>query len=254
MTDDDNEDTPPNQSIPSLVVDHTSGGTLTDSQRDWFALRFASRTPAVMKRDTPRPYELMARTTTPDELEVLRRFRLAGSKTELEEFVVKMFAEIRQLRSDLNKKIEADSSDNQEALEKLREVLSKPPNGKLRALSARVDGQQTRIDAQHERINAMERKADERLAALERKTGDADKDADHRIEDLEGDATFARRAAQGVLIFVFTSAAAFGLWLWHTAEESGRQKQRIEDTINKVKELEQRQIQLRWQHQKDNTQ
>lgn len=217
MSEDEFDEQPtPDPNAPRLVTDESSG--LTESQRDHFAARFASRAPVVQTRDTPRPHVLLARTSTPDEIELVRHLRLAGDKTALAEFAVKMFAEVQALRRDLNAKIEADSSDNQSALEELRALLSRPPNGRVAKLQERVDEL-------------------ERMAATERSTDTVReiKD-DHRLKQLEADARFARRVAYSVLAFVFVSAGGLGLWLRGTGVAEGIDKQRLEYAIDAGKD------------------
>ncbi len=227
---DDFEDqsTPPHECAPIVIAPEPSQPSLSDSQRDWFAQRLASGIPVVKTRDTPTPGSLIARTTTPDELEILRHFRLA-SRTELEEFVAKMFVELREVRADLNAKIESDSSDNATALQDLRELLNRPPNGRTKALEKRVDDI-------------------ERSLATER-SSDAVKDVteDHRLKQLEADARFARRVAYAVVAFVAMSAAGVGLWLRSTGVDAGIDKQRLEYVIDAVKDLDRKLDRLvRW--------
>jgi len=206
---------------PVPVVDLPSG--LTDSQRDWFAQRLASGVPSVKTHPTPPPHALLARTTTHDELELLRHFRLAGDSTALAEFAVKLYAELRKIRHDLNAKIESDSSQNERDMEALRALLSKPPNGRMAALQDRV-------------------------ASLEK----VDTTADARLKQLEGDAKFARRAAQGVIVFVLVSAGGFLWWFQQRAEAAGAERQRLEYVIDAVKDLDRKVDRLpRWTQPKD---
>lgn len=225
MADDDFEDqvTPGRGGtpVPATVVDVPSG--LTDSQRDWFAQRLASQVPVVHTHPTPPPHALLARTTTHDELELLRHFRLAGDSTALAEFAVKLYAELRKIRHDLNAKIESDSSANERDMEALRALLSKPPNGRHAELQKRVE-------------------------SLER----VDTTADARLKHLEGDAKFARRAAQGVIVFVLVSAGGFLWWFQQRAEAAGAEKQRLEYVIDAVKDLDRKVDRLpRWTQPKD---
>jgi hypothetical protein len=200
--------------VPSLVIDPPSG--LTDSQRDWFAKRLASQVPVVKPSPTPSPYGLLSRTTTHDELEILRHFRLGGDQVALAEFVVKLFGELRNVRRDLNEKIESDSSANERDMEALRSLLSKPPNGRVQALQDRIE-------------------------KLEDASRDADRDAEHRLKRLEGDASFAKRTAQAVIVFLILAIGGAGVWL-------GIREERLGNVIDAVKELERH---SRWHNAKD---
>jgi len=204
--------------VPATVIDVPSG--LTDSQRDWFAKRLASGVPSVQTRETPTPYALLSRTTTHDELEIVRHFKLAGDQVALAEFVAKLMSELRQVRRDLNAKIESDSSQNERDMEALRALLAKPPNGRVAALQDRVD-------------------------KLEDSSRDADKDAEHRLRKLEGDAAFARRSVQAVIVFLILSIGAAGIWL-------GSKSQQLESVLDDVKELKQAgRPPIRWPNAKD---
>lgn len=217
VNDFDEESKTPERATPRPVTDQPSHPALTDSQRDWFAQRLASGFPVVQTRDTPAPHELLARTTTPDELELLRHLRLAGDKTALAEFAVKTFAELRQLRHDFNRQVESASSDNEAALKELRDLLSRPPNGRTRALEARVDKLE-KVDAQAER----------------------------RLKDIEDDTSFAKRAAQGVIVFLILSIGAAGIWL-------GIREEKLSNLSDTVKDHDRKLERLRWSQPKDNT-
>lgn len=219
---DDFEDqkTPERGAAAPEHLEHPGG--LTESQRHWFAQRLTSGVPVVQPRDTPQPHELLARTTTPDELEILRHFRIAGSRTALEEFVVKLFGEHRQLRRDLNRKIEDDSSDNEAALVELRTLLAKPPNGRVAELKKQVETMEEAIDT---RFDALERK----LAAEATTDQVEDVKDDHRFKSLEGDARFAKRTAQSVIVFLILSLGAAGIWI-------GIREQRLETVIETLKD------------------
>ena len=216
----DDEVTPGRDGKPVIVVDLPSG--LTDSQRDWFAKRLASGVPSVKTRDTPSPHALLSRTTTHDELEIVRHFKLAGDQVALAEFVAKLMSETRSLRRDLNAKIDSDSSQNEHDMEALRALLSRPPNGRVAALQDRVD-------------------------KLEDASKDADRDAEHRLKRLEGDASFAKRTAQAVIVFLILAIGGAGVWL-------GVREERLGNVIDAVKDLDRKVERVtRWPNAKDTT-
>lgn len=225
--DDSNDDelTPPHQCAPLTIDDQSSG--LTDSQRDWHAARFASKVPVVEPREVPTLSALVARTTTPDELEVLRHFRIAGDKTAMAEFLVKVFADLRALRQDFNRKLEGDSSDNEQQAAELRALLERPPNGRVKALQERVD--------------ALERS----LHKDEVADAKADVADESRLKLLEGNAQFAKRAAQGVIVFLLVTIGAGGIWVGATNEK-------LNNVIDAVKAVEKKVDGLiRWSQPKD---
>lgn len=206
MIDDDFDDerpTPPER--PAL--------RFTDSERDVMRDRLAVVSSEYEEREITAPVDLFERPVRPTENELVRMLR--RNPGQLAEFVAKVAARIHERER-------SDSDANRKALAEVRELLDRPPDGRVKELMVRVDALAGRVAGLEQGLIAA-------------RSGDQLQDVkdDHRFKALEGDARFARRSAQAVLVFLILSIGGAGIWL-------GIREQKLENVIDDVRELKQK--------------
>ncbi len=215
--DDDFEErpTPPERPRPGF----------TDSQRDIMRDRLAVVS-EYEEREVTAPIDLFERPVRPTEGDLIRALR--RDPHQLAVFVAKIAARIHERER-------GDSDANRKALAEVKALLDRPPDGRLNEVRGAVE--------------ALGRS----VAVLERSslTADAgrkliDLADDVRIKALEGDARFAKRAAQSMIVFLILTLGAAGYWL-------GVKIQQLSGLIDSVKDLEHKSTPFRWpQATKDN--
>lgn len=101
---------------------------MTEGERRRFIERYASGMPSVMTREASSPMELWSG----DDAEVLRRIRHdSNDPMRIAEYVAQIAVTLRRAKDD-------DISANQRAVEELKEILNRPPNGTTAKLAASV--------------------------------------------------------------------------------------------------------------------
>lgn len=205
MSDDDFEERPTPPERPERGLSR-----LTDSERNVVRDRL-SVVSEYEEREVTAPIDLFERPVRPTEGELVRALR--RNPAQLAEFVAKIAARLHERERD-------DSDANRRALAEVRTLLDRPPDGRLKDLAATVE-------ALGRTVASLDR------AALTADAGGKLRDLadDVRIKALEGDAKFAKRAAQGVIVFLILSLGAAGLWL-------GIREQKLENVIEKVNDLQ----------------
>lgn len=195
----DDRPTPPERALSRL----------TDSERDVMRDRLAVVS-EFEERDITAPIDLFERPVRATESELVRMLR--RNPGQLAEFVAKVAAR-------LHERERSDSEANRKALAEVKALLDRPPDGRLKELQASVE-------ANEGAIAALER------AAMTADAGGKLRDLadDVRIAALEGDAKFAKRTAQAVIVFLILSLGAAGLWL-------GAKVEKLDSVIDDVKEL-----------------
>lgn len=195
MSDFDDESTPPRPNRGSLRP-------LTDSERDAFRAQWASGVPSVADQDDREDtspidlFERAPRAASQDLVAKLRRHpeRLIPFLGEFAEWVAKRMKE--------------RSSSEQDALEELRKLLAKPPNGRTAALEEHIKGLERTVT---ELVEAVEVIQEERKAEAE-KAREEEKSANNR-----------KWAAVGsIIVTLIGSAATVVATIRSASEAKGR--------------------------------
>lgn len=199
---------------------------LTEREREQHAARWASGVPVVAgAASTWEPHQLIDQPPTEAELELMHQLRAMGDRPHrLAEFVAKLTLRLSQQRRD-------EISANEAMLQELRDLLNKPPNGRVgelakqHALLAQQLGTIAGQLAEHTRTGL----------ALEGRVGDLARKAEEREErmaELEAIPKAVNRKAWATVIALFVtilgSAVAIHGAISSTGEARGRQLEQME--------------------------
>lgn len=135
---------------------------LTDSEREVFRVHYESGVPSVGDYDHE--------DTSPIDLFRREPKRSKDLVTELRRHPEKLIPFLGEFAEWVHEKMRERSSSEQKAVEELRELLSKPPNGTVKRLEEQVRGLSEAIGELAERMEQLERlaeKTDARVTPIE---------------------------------------------------------------------------------------
>jgi hypothetical protein len=186
----------------------------SDSERQAFATRWPVR---EMEPHDTSPIDLLDRPVAHDDERDLV-LRLQGNPRKLAEYVGKLSTRVMKIRRD-------DSSENRRAVDELRELLNKPPNGAMARLQSDVSGLSRAIEEIGERLHTIE----------------TDTATETEVADLRREHGFAKWIGRTVLAIVGALIVYVGSGILARVERDGETTIRLKHLEESIDHL-QRQI------------
>lgn len=200
-------------------LDRQPGRPLTDSEREVFRVKYESGVPSVGDYDHE--------DTSPIDLFRREPKRSLNLVTELRRNPEKLIPFLGEFAEWVHAKMRERSSSEQKAVDELRELLSKPPNGATKRLQ--------------EQVNGLERTVGELIDEL-RARDDRIKDIERRVTPIEDTFKSAKgnmwKAALAVIATIGGSAVAI-ITSWQAgAEKAGAAAERANNDRARIDRLE----------------
>lgn len=208
---DDDDKTPPR-------LDRQPGRPLTDSEREVFRAKYESGVPSVGDYDHE--------DTSPIDLFRREPKKSLNLVTELRRHPEKLIPFLGEFAEWVHAKMRERSSSEQKAVEELRELLSKPPNGATKRLQEQVTGLEQAMSELAERLDDAERRAE--------KAEDHLADISGTIRGVKG---FSKWAIGGLITAVLGGATGIIATLQARAKEEGARDERDKNTRQDVTDL-----------------
>lgn len=184
-------------------LDRQPGRPLTDSEREVFRVKYESGVPSVGDYDHE--------DTSPIDLFRREPKRSLNLVTELRRNPEKLIPFLGEFAEWVHAKMRERSSSEQMAVDELRELLSKPPNGATKRLQEQVNGLMTAVSELAERMDEMER-ITPRLEATE--------------ATIKGVRGFSKWAIGGLITAILGGATGVIATLQAKAKEEGARDER----------------------------
>lgn len=186
---------------------------LTDSEREVFRIHYESGVPSVgefEEQDDTSPIDLFRREPK----------RSQGLVTELRRHPEKLIPFLGEFAEWVTEKMRERSSSETKAVEELRELLSKPPNGTVKRLEEQLTGLLVAVDRLSDRMDEQER----RIAPVE-----------DTIKSVKG---LGWKAALAVVTTIAGSAVALITSWQANAEKAGAAAERSANDRRRIERLE----------------